>query len=285
MTGTCISETAEILATRAPVHRAAIRPRDCDAESGAAGQQHRGGARLSRAHHGRAPAGCRFEPLMTCYLTDATDPEEVARGFEEEVFTAVKLYPAQATTNSAFGVTDYRPGHAGARTHGRARHAVVDPRRGNRPGGRRVRPRSRVYRPGARPAAAPTAGTARCARAHHDRRGGRLRDLGRAEPGGDDHRASPYDQSQRDLCRRHPAASLLPADRQTREASAGFAPGRDLGRPQVLSRHRQRAARRFRPKRRRAAAPASSPRRARSRFIPRSSRRKRRSTGSKPSLR
>ena len=53
------------------------------------------------------PEGPRFEPLMTCYLTDATDPEEIARGFEERVFAAVKLYPARATTNSAFGVTDY----------------------------------------------------------------------------------------------------------------------------------------------------------------------------------
>src|SRR5712692_115390 len=53
------------------------------------------------------PAGAVFEPLMTCYLTDATDPREVATGYEEGVFTAVKLYPARATTNSAFGVTDY----------------------------------------------------------------------------------------------------------------------------------------------------------------------------------
>ena len=53
------------------------------------------------------PEGAGFEPLMTCYLTDATDPEVVARGFEEQAFTAVKLYPARATTNSAFGVTDY----------------------------------------------------------------------------------------------------------------------------------------------------------------------------------
>ena len=53
------------------------------------------------------PPGTRFTPLMTCYLTDATDPEEVARGHAEEVFAAVKLYPARATTNSAFGVTDY----------------------------------------------------------------------------------------------------------------------------------------------------------------------------------
>ena len=51
------------------------------------------------------PEGIMFEPLMTCYLTDATDPEEVARGFEEGVFAAVKLYPARATTNSDHGVT------------------------------------------------------------------------------------------------------------------------------------------------------------------------------------
>src|SRR5215470_14111338 len=56
---------------------------------------------------GALPAGSDFAPLMTCYLTDATDPEEIARGYEEKVFAAVKLYPAHATTNSAFGVTDY----------------------------------------------------------------------------------------------------------------------------------------------------------------------------------
>src|SRR6516162_5506670 len=53
------------------------------------------------------PAGAAFTPLMTCYLTDATDPREVARGWEEGVFAAVKLYPAHATTNSASGVTDF----------------------------------------------------------------------------------------------------------------------------------------------------------------------------------
>jgi dihydroorotase len=52
------------------------------------------------------PAGAAFEPLMTCYLTDAADPAELARGFETGVFTAAKLYPAHATTNSAHGVTD-----------------------------------------------------------------------------------------------------------------------------------------------------------------------------------
>ena len=50
--------------------------------------------------------GVAFEPLMTCYLTDASDPVEIERGFAEGVFTAAKLYPANATTNSAHGVTD-----------------------------------------------------------------------------------------------------------------------------------------------------------------------------------
>lgn len=54
-----------------------------------------------------SPPGENFTPLMTCYLTDEADPEEIARGYEEKVFAAVKLYPANATTNSAFGVTDY----------------------------------------------------------------------------------------------------------------------------------------------------------------------------------
>jgi dihydroorotase len=47
-----------------------------------------------------------FTPLMTCYLTDEADPGEIARGFEEGVWIAAKLYPAGATTNSASGVTD-----------------------------------------------------------------------------------------------------------------------------------------------------------------------------------
>ncbi|WAH53293.1 dihydroorotase [Pseudescherichia vulneris] len=51
------------------------------------------------------PAGHDFTPLMTCYLTDSLDPNEVERGFREGVFTAAKLYPANATTNSSHGVT------------------------------------------------------------------------------------------------------------------------------------------------------------------------------------
>jgi dihydroorotase len=52
------------------------------------------------------PPDADFTPLMTCYLTDGADPAEIARGHEESVFAAVKLYPAHATTNSAHGVTD-----------------------------------------------------------------------------------------------------------------------------------------------------------------------------------
>jgi dihydroorotase len=49
-----------------------------------------------------------FTPLMTCYLTDHSEPDEMARGFDEGVWVAAKLYPAGATTNSASGVTDIR---------------------------------------------------------------------------------------------------------------------------------------------------------------------------------
>jgi len=52
------------------------------------------------------PKGARFAPLMTAYLTDGTNPAEVERGYRARVFAAVKLYPAKATTNSAFGITD-----------------------------------------------------------------------------------------------------------------------------------------------------------------------------------
>ncbi|AXF76145.1 dihydroorotase [Erwinia tracheiphila] len=52
------------------------------------------------------PAGHRFTPLMTCYLTDSLGAAEVEKGFTEGVFTAAKLYPAHATTNSSHGVTN-----------------------------------------------------------------------------------------------------------------------------------------------------------------------------------
>jgi dihydroorotase len=54
------------------------------------------------------PKGDAFTPLMTLYLTDATDPDDLAAGFALGVLTAAKLYPANATTNSAHGVTNIR---------------------------------------------------------------------------------------------------------------------------------------------------------------------------------
>ncbi len=52
------------------------------------------------------PEVADFTPLMTCYLTDDADAGEIVRGHAAGVFTACKLYPANATTNSAHGVTD-----------------------------------------------------------------------------------------------------------------------------------------------------------------------------------
>jgi len=51
-------------------------------------------------------SGPGFTPLMTCYLTDETPPDEIAGGFSQGIWIAAKLYPAGATTNSASGVTD-----------------------------------------------------------------------------------------------------------------------------------------------------------------------------------
>ncbi len=53
------------------------------------------------------PEGAEFEPLMTLYLTEATDPEDVAAAAASGLVRAVKLYPAGATTNSASGVRDF----------------------------------------------------------------------------------------------------------------------------------------------------------------------------------
>ena len=54
------------------------------------------------------PEGAAFEPLMTLYLTNNTDPDEIRRAMDSGFIHAVKLYPAGATTNSDAGVTDLR---------------------------------------------------------------------------------------------------------------------------------------------------------------------------------
>ena len=54
------------------------------------------------------PKGARFEPLMTLYLTDNMPPAEIEAGAKSRAITAMKYYPAGATTNSDSGVTDLR---------------------------------------------------------------------------------------------------------------------------------------------------------------------------------
>ena len=54
------------------------------------------------------PLNADFTPLMTAYLTDDTDPDDLRVGISDEVVSAVKMYPANATTNSAHGVTNWR---------------------------------------------------------------------------------------------------------------------------------------------------------------------------------
>ena len=54
------------------------------------------------------PEGMSFEPLMTLYLTNNTNPDEIRRAVDSGFVHAVKLYPAGATTNSDAGVTDLK---------------------------------------------------------------------------------------------------------------------------------------------------------------------------------
>lgn len=58
------------------------------------------------------PSGSSFEPLMTLYLTDNTQPDEIRRAKDSGFVHGVKLYPAGATTNSDAGVTDLAKCHA-----------------------------------------------------------------------------------------------------------------------------------------------------------------------------
>ncbi len=52
------------------------------------------------------PRASTFTPLMTIYLTDSSDPEDIRTGWNDKIVVAAKLYPAGATTNAAAGVTD-----------------------------------------------------------------------------------------------------------------------------------------------------------------------------------
>ena len=62
-------------------------------------------AYLATASSPALPAGMVFTPLMTLYLTDNTQPAEIAKAAASGFVKAVKLYPAGATTNSDAGLT------------------------------------------------------------------------------------------------------------------------------------------------------------------------------------
>ncbi len=72
-------------------------------------------AAAAKAYRDRITAvvdpGLSSTPLMTCYLSDSIKIDEIDRGFADGTFTACKLYPAHATTNSAQGITDIRKIH------------------------------------------------------------------------------------------------------------------------------------------------------------------------------
>lgn len=57
---------------------------------------------------GALPDGMAFEPMMVLYLTETTDPADVAAAHASGLVKAVKLYPAGATTNSQSGVTNFQ---------------------------------------------------------------------------------------------------------------------------------------------------------------------------------
>ncbi len=65
---------------------------------------------LAREYRARiaaaVPEGAHFTPLMTCYLTDDTEPEAMVEAYRDGIFAAAKLYPANVTTGAQAGVTD-----------------------------------------------------------------------------------------------------------------------------------------------------------------------------------
>ena len=231
------------------------------------------------------PAELKFEPLMTCYLTDGADPAELARGKRRG-----RVGRRQALSRA-------RHDQLGARRHldgrdrprpggdGEGRHAAAGPWRGDRSRGRHLRPRGGVPRQGAGAADQAPSGPEGRARAHHDARGRAVR-RGPSRPAGRHHHAASSQlQPQRDLQGRHPSALLLPADRQARGASSRPAQGGDLGQPRNSSSAPTPRRTPPTPRNAPAAAPACSTRRWRCRSMPRSSWRRTRSTGSRPSPR
>ena len=104
------------------------------------------GAGLQEAHRGRRRRVINFTPLMTCYLTDTTDASDLISGHKSGIFTAAKLYPAHATTNSAAGVTDIERIQPVLEAMAESGMPLAHARRTAAAGDRRVRSREGVHR-------------------------------------------------------------------------------------------------------------------------------------------
>ena len=195
-------------------------------------------ARLSRPHHGgaagRSPLPAADDPLSH----RRHRPGRHRRGAASGDLTAVKLYPAGATTNSDSGVTDIakvtrvleamQAADVPLLVHGEVTDPDVD-----------IFDREAVFIERVLDSAArPLPGPAHRSGARHHERGGGHCAFRRRPPRRHHHAASSDDRPQRDPCRRHQAAFLLPADRQARRAPAGAGEGGDLRRPPLLPRHR-----------------------------------------------
>ena len=98
------------------------------------------------------PAGSDFQPLMTCYLTDNTSPDEIEKGFAEKRLGRGQTLSGRCDHQRPSRRDRYPRTCSGAGTHGEDRHAGADPWRGDRSGRRYFRPRGRLH--GAHAAAA-----------------------------------------------------------------------------------------------------------------------------------
>ena len=79
------------------------------------------------------PTNTGFNPLMVLYLTDDTDPKEIAAAGDAPEIYAAKLYPAGATTNSDNGVTNITNIYPALEAHAKGRNSVISSWRSDRP--------------------------------------------------------------------------------------------------------------------------------------------------------
>ena len=227
-----------------------------------------------------AAAGAGFTPLMTCYLDRHVGSRRDRARVRRRRVGRGQALPGQCDDQFGGGRDRRRqyPPRAGADAGDR--HAAADPRRGDRSGCRRIRPRGGVHRSRAGRAGARLSGAKDRARAYHHRRGGGFRGRCARECRGDDHSAAFDPQPQRLFAGGlRPHAYCLPVVKREhhrlaiRRAATSGSPKYFLGTdsaPHGVAAKEQRAA-----------AQASSTRRLRWKAMRRCSRRRMRSTGSR----